>query len=95
MGGTEFQYFLRVYKSESSRETLEFKNQLGTKGIDAVQLQINTKDGQSVLNIFPAAILSYQEKEETVVLLEDVMVFNPAEQVNISIQQLEFNLARR
>ena len=28
------------------------------------------------------------------VLLEDIMVFNPAEQVNISIQQLEFNLAR-
>ena len=38
--------------------------------------------------------MSYKEKEETVILLEDVMVFDPAEQVNISIQQLEFNLAR-
>ena len=72
----------------------EFKNQLATKGINAVQLQVSTNDGQSVLNVFPAAILSYREKEEVAILLEDVMVYDPAEQVNISIQQLEFNLAR-
>ena len=72
----------------------EFKNQLGTKGINAVQLQVQNKDGQSVLNVFPGAILSYQEREATAVLLEDVMVYDPAEQVNISIQQLEFNLAK-
>ena len=72
----------------------EFKNQLGTKGINAVQLQVQNKDGQSVLNVFPGAILSYQEREATAVLLEDVMVYEPAEQVNISIQQLEFNLAK-
>lgn len=72
----------------------EFKNQLANKGINAVQLQVSTNDGQSVLNVFPAAILSYREKEEVAILLEDVMVYDPAEQVNISIQQLEFNLAR-
>jgi len=72
----------------------EFKNQLGTKGINAVQLQVQNNDGQSVLNVFPGAILSYQEREATAVLLEDVMVYDPAEQVNISIQQLEFNLAK-
>ena len=72
----------------------EFKNQLGTKGINAVQLQVQNNDGQSVLNVFPGAILIYQEREATAVLLEDVMVYDPAEQVNISIQQLEFNLAK-
>jgi ABC-2 type transport system permease protein len=86
--------FFEFINPNQADQSAEFKNQLATKGIDAVQLQINTKDGQSVLNIFPAAILSYQEKEETAVLLEDVMAFNPAEQVNISIQQLEFNLSR-
>lgn len=93
-GARNSNIFFEFINPNQAEKPLEFKNQLGTKGIDAVQLQINTKDGQSVLNIFPAAILSYQEKEETVVLLEDVMVFDPAEQVNISIQQLEFNLAR-
>ena len=59
-----------------------------------MQLQVQNNDGQSVLNVFPGAILSYQEREATAVLLEDVMVYDPAEQVNISIQQLEFNLAK-
>ena len=72
----------------------EFKNQLDTKGINAVQLQVQKADGQSVLNVFPGATLAYKEQEVTAVLLENVMVFDPAEQVNISIQQLEFNLAR-
>ena len=72
----------------------EFKNQLATKGINAVQLQVQKADGQSILNVFPGATLVYKEQEVTAVLLENVMVFDPAEQVNISIQQLEFNLAR-
>ena len=72
----------------------EFKNQLATKGINAVQLQVENADGQSVLNVFPGATMTYKEQEVSAVLLENVMVFDPAEQVNISIQQLEFNLAR-
>ena len=70
------------------------QEQLATKGINAVQLQVQKADGQGVLNVFPGATLAYKEQEVTAVLLENVMVFDPAEQVNISIQQLEFNLAR-
>ena len=89
--GNVFFEFINPNQVENAQE---FKNQLATKGINAVQLQVSSKNGQSVLNVFPAAILSYREKEEVAILLEDVMVFNPAEQVNVSIQQLEFNLAR-
>lgn len=86
--------FFEFINPNQVENALEFKNQLATKGINAVQLQVSSKNGQSVLNVFPAAILSYREKEEVAILLEDVMVFDPAEQVNVSIQQLEFNLAR-
>lgn len=86
--------FFEFINPNDAEKPQEFKNQLATKGINAVQLQVATNDGQSVLNVFPAAVMSYQEQEEVAVLLEDVMVFDPAEQVNISIQQLEFNLAR-
>ena len=86
--------FFEFINPNTVEKPAEFKNQLATKGINAVQLQVSKNDGESILNVFPAAILSYREKEETVVLLEDVMVYDPAEQVNISIQQLEFNLAR-
>ena len=89
--GNVFFEFINPNQVENAQE---FKNQLATKGINAVQLQVSSKNGQSVLNVFPAAILSYREKEEVAILLEDVMVFDPAEQVNVSIQQLEFNLAR-
>ena len=89
--GNVFFEFINPNQVENAQE---FKNQLATKGINAVQLQVSSKNGQSVLNVFPAAILSYREKEEVAILLEDVMVFDPAEQVNVSIQKLEFNLAR-
>jgi ABC-2 type transport system permease protein len=86
--------FFEFINPNEAEQAVEFKNQLATKGINAVQLQVQKADGQSILNVFPGAILSYQEKEATAVLLENVMVYDPAEQVNISIQQLEFNLAR-
>lgn len=86
-------FFEFINPNEAERST-EFKNQLANQGINAVQLQVQNKDGQSVLNVFPGAVLSYQERESVAILLEDVMVFDPAEQVNISIQQLEFNLAK-
>ena len=89
--GNVFFEFINPNQVENAQE---FKNQLATKGINPVQLQVSSKNGQSALNVFPAAILSYREKEEVAILLEDVMVFDPAEQVNVSIQQLEFNLAR-
>ena len=53
-----------------------------------MQLQVKTKDGESALNVFPAAVMSYKEKEETVILLEDVMVFDPAEQVTLAYNNL-------
>ncbi len=86
--------FFEFINPNNVDNTVEFKNQLATKGINAVQLQVQKADGQSVLNVFPGATLAYKEQEVTAVLLENVMVFDPAEQVNISIQQLEFNLAR-
>ncbi|MEY2963274.1 MAG: gliding motility-associated transporter substrate-binding protein GldG [Bacteroidota bacterium] len=86
--------FFEFINPNEAEKPVEFKNQLATKGIEAVQLQVQNNDGQSVLNVFPGAILSYREKESTAILLENVMVFDPAEQVNISIQQLEFNLSK-
>jgi len=86
--------FFEFINPSSVENSTEFKNQLATKGINAVQLQVQKTDGQRVLNVFPGATMAYREKEVSAVLLENVMVFDPAEQVNISIQQLEFNLAR-
>ncbi|MEL0146122.1 MAG: Gldg family protein, partial [Schleiferiaceae bacterium] len=86
--------FFEFINPNNVEDAGEFKNQLANKGINAVQLQVQKADGQSVLNVFPGATLAYKEQEVTAILLENVMVFDPAEQVNISIQQLEFNLAR-
>lgn len=86
--------FFEFINPNEEEKSQEFKNQLANKGINAVQLQVQNQDGSSILNIFPGAILNYREQEAVAVLLEDVMVFDPAEQINISIQQLEFNLAK-
>ena len=86
--------FFEFINPSSVENSTEFKNQLATKGINAVQLQVQKTDGRRVVNVFPGATMAYREKEVSAVLLENVMVFDPAEQVNISIQQLEFNLAR-
>ena len=80
--------FFEFINPNEAEKQAEFKNQLATKGINAVQLQVKTKDGESVLNVFPAAVMSYKEKEETVILLEDVMVFDPAEQGTLAYNNL-------
>ncbi len=64
MVGKKWKCLFRVHQSQSSGKGTEVKIELATKGINAVQLQVSSKDGQSVLNVFPAAILSYREKEE-------------------------------
>ena len=48
--------FFEFINPNEAEKQAEFKNQLATKGINAVQLQVKTKDGESVPVVFPAAV---------------------------------------
>ena len=67
--------------------------QLMTKGLTPTNLQVKTKEGSSQQIIFPGAIVSYEERDVPLTLLNS-QVGVPAEEVlNNSIQALEYNIA--
>ena len=77
--------------SEEEREKLY--QQLQSRGLRPYQLAISEEGGNSVKTIFPGALMSYGEKEVPVSLLKDQLGASPEQQVNASVQNLEFALA--
>lgn len=72
----------------------EFMQELASKGIQPTQV-IDGKDGQRVEKlIFPGALVSYGSAEEGVQLLKGNKAGTPDEEINQSIEGVEFELAR-
>ncbi|MGM0648222.1 MAG: gliding motility-associated ABC transporter substrate-binding protein GldG [Bacteroidota bacterium] len=71
-----------------------FYAELNRKGLEPTTIQTgdNTKQSQQVL--FPGALVTYKSNREVAVnLLESRMNLNPDQQINLSLQELEYNLA--
>ena len=81
--------------SESSNE--EERNKvyqlLMEKGLQATNLQVNDKKGNSAQLIFPGAIVSYMNTESHIELLKTQLGMPPEEVLNSSVENLEFTLA--
>jgi ABC-2 type transport system permease protein len=72
----------------------EFMTDLASKGIQPTNV-IDTKDGQRVEKIiFPGVIISYNGMESGVMLLKGNKAGTPAEEINQSIEGIEYELAR-
>ena len=76
--------------SQARRDTY---TQLKNSGLSAIQIKVEEQDGVKEQQIFPGAIVSYQDKEWPVSLLMDQFASNPEAQINASIQNLEYSLA--
>lgn len=85
--------FVDPSDNDSEEETNNLYQQLQFKGLKPYQLSINNKDGNSVKTIFPGAIFNYGEKEGAALLLLDQLGAAPEQQINTSIENLEFTLA--
>ena len=85
--------FLDPSNNSTEEETTTQYQQLQFKGLKPYQLTIKNSDGNSVKTIFPGAVLNYGEKEAAALLLLDQIGASPENQINSSIENLEFTLA--
>ena len=79
--------------SEDERDRAEVYQQLRSKGLQAVQVEVKEKNGVRNLELFPGAVASYGDKETTVLLLTEQFAVAPEAQINASVQNLEYALA--
>ncbi len=85
--------FVDPTKNASEEETNTLFQQLQFKGLKPYQLSINKDGGSAVQTIFPGAILSYGDAEMPAQLLQSQLGMAPEQQINSSIENLEFSLA--
>ncbi len=85
--------FINPNAQGDREETNSLFQQLQFKGLKPYQLSVNTEGEASVKTIFPGAILSYGDNEEPALLLKDQLGVSPEQQINTSVENLEFSLA--
>ena len=85
--------FIDPTANETEEETNNLFQQLQFQGLKPYQLSMNQDGGSAVKTIFPGAILSYGDTEVPALLLKDQLGSAPEQQINSSIENLEFSLA--
>lgn len=85
--------FINPNESENDDTRATFSQQLQQRGLTPFTIETNRSDARTQQQIFPGAIVNYQDRETAVNLLQTQMVQSNEQQVNNSVQSLEYNLA--
>ena len=85
--------FVNPNESEDAQTRRETWEQLRYKGLEALQIEVEEENGSTQRQIFPGAIASYGEREVPVQILISQFATAPSQQINSSIEKLEFTLA--
>lgn len=92
--GNNLQYkFIDPSEHASVQERNSFFQQLTEKGIPSTNLVDNVDGKRTEKIIFPGALISYRNRQEGVLLLKGNKSSSPQEQLNQSIEGLEYELA--
>ncbi len=84
--------FIDPTAGKDKKEMEAMYNQLAQSGLNATDLRVKEKDGESSKMIFPGAVVSYRDKEMPLDLLLTQVGRPPEEVLNNSVQGLEFGL---
>ena len=92
-GGNNIQYqFINPDDASSEKERNAFYQQLVEKGLQPTNLYDNV-DGKKIQKIiFPYALISYQGKETSVLLLKGNIASSAKEKLNQSVEAIEYEL---
>jgi gliding-associated putative ABC transporter substrate-binding component GldG len=91
--GAEIQYeFINPSEAEDRKSREEMYGELVKKGLQYTALQIREKDGVSEKIVFPGALISYQDKEFPLQILQNQQRTTDAQMVNRTINNLEYSL---
>lgn len=85
--------FINPNQSDDAQTRRETWEQLRFKGLEAIQIQVEEEGGQAQRQVFPGAIATYGEREVAVQLLINQFATAPSQQINNSIEKLEYSLA--
>jgi len=85
--------FVDPSTAKSQKAKNEYYQSLIKKGIQATNLYDNVDGKQSQVLIFPGALISYGDKEAGVTILKGNKASSPQEQLNQSVEGVEFELA--
>ncbi len=85
--------FINPNEGDDDKTKREIWEELRYKGLEAIQIEEREEGGSSQVQIFPGAIAGYAEREVAIPLLATQMAIAPTEQVNSSIEKLEYTLA--
>lgn len=92
-GGANVQYkFVNPDKASSDADRNNFYNQLIGKGVQPTNLFDNQSGKKVEKIIFPSALISYKNKETPVQLLKGNVAASPMEQLNQSVENVEYEL---
>ena len=85
--------FINPSAEPDEKKRHEIYRQLTKQGLQYTNLEVKEGDGKSEKIIFPGAIFTYRGKEAPLQLLKSQMGALPEEMLNISEQQLEYEIA--
>jgi ABC-2 type transport system permease protein len=85
--------FINPSADPIEKNRIEIYQQLTKQGLQYTNLEVKEGDGKSEKIIFPGAILNYRNREIPLQLLKSQIGAHPEHMLNISIEQLEYELA--
>lgn len=91
-GKIEYQ-FINPLDAKDEKENKKVAEQLQFKGLESFQIEVPQEGGSKTQQVFPGAIMSYGDKEVPVKLLMTQMGVSAKQQINSSVQNLEYALA--
>ncbi|MEO8474611.1 MAG: gliding motility-associated ABC transporter substrate-binding protein GldG [Chryseolinea sp.] len=93
--GNKVKYsFTEPAQAQGQKAQAEFMNELGAKGIQPTNVIDNKNGNRAERIIYPGVLVSYGGAEKGVTLLKGSKTGSPAEEINQSIEGIEFELAR-
>jgi len=93
-GGDNIEYqFIDPNSFADKKQREELYQQLSKKGLQATNLEVKGEKGVNQQIIFPGAIVSYKGRELPWQLLKTQMGVSPDEQLNNSVQDLEYEFS--
>ncbi len=91
--GDNIEYeFIDPAANPDEKERMQLFRQLAGKGLIPTNLEQKEQSGQSQKIIFPGAIVNYRSKEFPFQVLKSRMGSSPEEMLNISIENLEYEI---
>lgn len=92
-GGNLHYHFMNPNSIENKEERYKFYQQLVQKGIRPTNLHSREQGGQTQKMVFPGAVIKYKDQETGVRFLKGNSNAKPEEQINQSIEGLEYEFA--